>query len=88
MLVLIGPHGIGNTQRYEYQLGLLRRTREPDFPPIPIVLPGTPPELLPRGFLAPETWADFADAPDPLRGGPPTSPDHLPESFPPASSPC
>jgi TIR domain len=59
--VLVGPHGIGNTQQYEYQLALTRQAREKDFPVIPVVLPGTNDWQLPRGFLGPRTWISFAD---------------------------
>jgi hypothetical protein len=67
--VLVGPHGLGNTQQYEYSLALTRQAREPDFPVIPVILPGTEPHQLPRGFLSLQTWADFRGAHD-LRAAP------------------
>ena len=49
--VLVGPQGLGNTQQYEAQLALTRQAREPGFPVIPVILPGTPAWRWPRGFL-------------------------------------
>ncbi len=63
--VLVGPAGLGNTQHYEYQLALTRQAKEPDFPLIPVILPGTPDWRLPRGFLALQTWISFAGSDDP-----------------------
>ncbi len=59
--VLVGPHGIGNTQQYEYQLALTRQAKDKDFPLIPVVLPGIENWQLPRGFLGLQTWVSFAD---------------------------
>src|SRR5690349_10625237 len=39
-LILIGPRGIGNTQHYERDLAIVRQTREPSFPIVPVILPG------------------------------------------------
>jgi tetratricopeptide (TPR) repeat protein len=64
MIVLCGPQGLGNTQQYEAQLGLARKAREPDFPVIPVLLPGTPDWRWPRGFLSLQTWVSFAAAHD------------------------
>ena len=61
MLVLVGPAGLGNTQHYEYQLGLTRQAAEPAFPLIPVLLPGTPEYRFPRGFLGLQTWVNFAE---------------------------
>jgi hypothetical protein len=62
--VLVGPAGLGNTQQYEYQLALTRQAAEPDFPVIPVILPGTPDWRVPRGFLGLQTWIDFRSAID------------------------
>ena len=53
--VLVGPQGLGNTQQYEAQLALTRQAREPGFPVIPVILPGTPAWRWPRGFLTLQT---------------------------------
>ncbi len=73
MVVLIGPHGLGRWQHKEYSLGLQRQEREPAFPVIPVLLPGTKAEHWPTGFLALPTWVSFAEAgtlsdPDGLMG--------------------
>jgi hypothetical protein len=31
-IVLIGPHGLGNTQQYERELAFVRKTHDPGFP--------------------------------------------------------
>jgi hypothetical protein len=41
VIVLIGPRGLGNTQQYERDLALIRQTREPAFPVVPVILPKT-----------------------------------------------
>ena len=41
--ILVGSHGIGNTQQYERELALVRQTRDKDFPVIPVLLPGSEP---------------------------------------------
>jgi hypothetical protein len=38
-IILIGPHGLGNTQQYERDLAFYRQTREPSFPIVPVILP-------------------------------------------------
>ena len=48
VIVLIGPHGFGNTQQYERELALVRKTRDQKFPVIPL-LPDT--RDPPVGFL-------------------------------------
>ena len=40
ILILIGTHGLGNTQQYERQYALFRQSREHAFPVIPVLLPG------------------------------------------------
>ena len=80
--MLIGPRGLGNTQQYERELALVRQTRDPAFPVVPVILPETSTDP-PFDFLGLLTWIDFSqvakvsDAPDELehlltavRGGP------------------
>ena len=57
--ILIGQHGLGNTQQYERELALVRQTRDRDFPVIPVLLPGC--EKPPTGFLELLTWVDLRD---------------------------
>jgi hypothetical protein len=70
-IVLIGPHGFGNTQQYERELAIIRQTRDPAFRVIPVILPETVREL-PFDFLQNLTRIDFSnvgkvsDAPDEL----------------------
>src|SRR5262245_17959400 len=70
-IVLIGPRGLGNTQQYERDLALIRQTREPAFPVVPVILPETTSDP-PFDFLRALTWVDFShvtrvsDAPDVL----------------------
>jgi hypothetical protein len=45
VIVLIGPHGLGNTQQYERELAIVRQSRDPAFPVVPVILP----EQLPIG---------------------------------------
>src|SRR5262245_41660660 len=59
VVVLIGPSGFGNTQQYERDLALVRQTRQPDFPLVPVILPGASTEL-PFNFLQLLTWIDFS----------------------------
>src|SRR4029077_20121244 len=61
VIVLVGPHGLGNTQQYERELALVRQTRDRKFPVIPVLLPGT--RDPPVGFLQLLTWVDFASVP-------------------------
>src|SRR5262249_57211215 len=71
VIVLIGPRGLGNTQQYERDLALIRQTREPAFPVVPVILPETTTDL-PFDFLRALTRVDFShttrvsDAPDVL----------------------
>jgi energy-coupling factor transporter ATP-binding protein EcfA2 len=70
-IVLIGPRGLGNTQQYERDLALIRQTRDPTFPVVPVILPETTTDR-PFDFLQVLTWIDFShvgkvsDAPDAL----------------------
>src|SRR5271170_2812115 len=36
--ILVGKHGIGNTQQYERELALVRQTSDPSFPVIPVLM--------------------------------------------------
>jgi energy-coupling factor transporter ATP-binding protein EcfA2 len=71
VIVLIGPGGLGNTQQYERELAFVRQTRDPAFPIVPVILPGTTTDP-PFDFLRVLTWIDFShvtkvfDAPDVL----------------------
>jgi hypothetical protein len=71
VIVLIGPRGLGNTQQYERDLALIRQTRDPTFPVVPVILPETTTDR-PFDFLQVLTWIDFSrvakvsDAPDAL----------------------
>src|SRR5258708_21473323 len=38
--ILVGRHGMGNTQQYERELALVRQTTDRRFPVIPVLLPG------------------------------------------------
>jgi hypothetical protein len=38
-IILIGPHGLGNTQQYERDVAIYRQTRDPSFSIIPVILP-------------------------------------------------
>jgi energy-coupling factor transporter ATP-binding protein EcfA2 len=70
-IVLIGPHGFGNTQQYERELAFVRQTHDPAFPIVPVILPETTSDP-PFDFLRVLTWIDFShvarvsDAPDVL----------------------
>src|SRR5262245_24066100 len=55
--ILIGRHGMGNTQQYEREFALVRQTRDSEFPIIPVLLPGC--ENPPTGFLQLLTWIDL-----------------------------
>jgi TPR repeat protein/energy-coupling factor transporter ATP-binding protein EcfA2 len=71
VIVLIGPRGLGNTQQYERELALVRQSRDPTFPVVPVILPDTTADR-PFDFLNLLTWVDFShvakvtDAPDEL----------------------
>jgi hypothetical protein len=58
--ILVGRHGIGNTQQYERELALVRQTRDSGFPIIPVLMPGC--ENPPTGFLQLLTWVDLSKA--------------------------
>jgi WD40 repeat protein/energy-coupling factor transporter ATP-binding protein EcfA2 len=59
VIVLIGPHGFGNTQQYERELAFFRQSRHPTFPVVPVILPGASTDL-PFNFLQVLTWIDFS----------------------------
>jgi WD40 repeat protein/energy-coupling factor transporter ATP-binding protein EcfA2 len=59
VIVLVGPHGFGNTQQYERELAFFRQTREPAFPVIPVILPEASLDR-PFNFLQVLTWIDFS----------------------------
>ena len=71
VIVLIGPRGLGNTQQYERELALVRQSRDPTFPVVPVILPDTTTDR-PFDFLNLLTWVDFShvakvtEAPDEL----------------------
>ena len=71
VIVLIGPRGLGNTQQYERELAIVRQSRDPAFPVVPVILPETAADR-PFDFLNILTWIDFSpvakvsDAPDEL----------------------
>jgi TIR domain-containing protein len=62
-IILIGPHGLGNTQQYERDLAIVRQTRDPSFPIVPVILPEAEIDR-PFNFLQILTWH-----PSPLRHG-------------------
>ena len=58
-IILIGPHGLGNTQQYERDLAIFRQTRDPSFPIVPVILPEAEIDR-PFNFLQILTWIDFS----------------------------
>jgi hypothetical protein len=70
-IILLGSHGLGNTQQYERELALVRQSRDPTFPVVPVILPETTIDP-PFNFLRLVTWIDFSrvakvsDAPEEL----------------------
>ena len=58
-VVLIGPHGFGDTQQYEREFAIIRQTHEPAFRVIPVILPKTSSNL-PFDFLQNLTRIDFS----------------------------
>ena len=56
--ILVGAHGIGNTQQYERELALIRQTGDSTFPVIPVLMPGC--DSPPTGFLQLLTWVDLS----------------------------
>lgn len=65
VVVLIGPHGFGNTQQYERELAIFRQSRDPNFPVVPVLLPDT--RDPPFTFLQVITWIDFSQVAESLR---------------------
>src|SRR5262245_2823554 len=59
VIVLIGPRGLGNTQQYERELAFVRKTRDPDLPVVPVILPETTTDP-PFDFLRVLTWINFS----------------------------
>src|SRR5512144_1598678 len=55
--ILLGPDGLGPWQQREQYKALDRQTKEPAFPVIPVVCPGTKDPAL--GFLGLNTWIDL-----------------------------
>jgi WD40 repeat protein len=60
--LLLGRWGLDNGQHYERTLALIRQSREPDFPVVPILLPGC--QTPTAGFLELRTWIDLRDGLD------------------------
>ena len=56
--ILIGEHGIGNTQQYEREIALIRQASHAAFPVIPVLMPGC--DYPPTGFLQLLTWVDLS----------------------------
>jgi hypothetical protein len=56
--ILVGAHGIGNTQQYERELALVRQSGDTGFPVIPVLMPGY--KNAPTGFLQLLTWIDLS----------------------------
>lgn len=61
IIILVGKHGIGNTQQYERELALARQSHDPGLPVIPVLMPGC--ESPPTGFLRLVTWVDLSKGP-------------------------
>ena len=60
VIVLLGAR-LGNTQQYERQFALVRQARDPTFPVVPVMLPGSTTDR-PFDFLHLLTWVDFSKA--------------------------
>jgi hypothetical protein len=58
-IILIGPQGLGNTQHYERDLAIIRQTRDPSFPIVPVFLPEAQADR-PFNFLQVLTRIDFS----------------------------
>ena len=56
VVVFVGAHGMGPWQQREMYLALGRQAKDPAFPVIPALLPGSDPPL---GFLTLVAWADL-----------------------------
>jgi hypothetical protein len=54
--IFIGPGEMGSWQQMEVDIALDRHSKNPNFPVIPVLLPGCEPPL---GFLGEFTWVDF-----------------------------
>src|SRR5271156_6563926 len=55
--ILFGKDGVGDTQQYELESAVIRKSHEPKFPVIPVLLRGC--ASPPTGFLALLTWVAF-----------------------------
>jgi hypothetical protein len=58
-IILVGRHGLGNTQQYERDLAIYRQTRDPSFPIVSVILPEAEIDY-PFNFLQILTWIDFS----------------------------
>jgi energy-coupling factor transporter ATP-binding protein EcfA2 len=58
VVILVGKHGIGNTQQYERELALACQSHNPELPVIPVLMPGC--GSPPTGFLRLVTWVDLS----------------------------
>ncbi|MGE3313018.1 MAG: toll/interleukin-1 receptor domain-containing protein [Limisphaerales bacterium] len=58
VVVMLGPHGLGEVQQREVDVALRRQDKDPRFPVVPVLLPGGEP---PGGFLEQLTWVDVRD---------------------------
>jgi energy-coupling factor transporter ATP-binding protein EcfA2 len=56
--ILVGAHGLGNTQQYERELALIRQTGDAAFAVIPVTMPGC--DSPPTGFLQLLSWVDLS----------------------------
>ncbi len=56
VVVMLGPHGIGEVQQREVDVALRRQDKNPRFPVVPVLLPGGE---APGGFLEQLTWVDL-----------------------------
>jgi len=56
VVVMLGPHGIGEVQQREVDVALRRQDKNPKFPVVTVMLPGGEP---PGGFLEQLTWVDI-----------------------------
>jgi WD40 repeat protein len=54
----LGPHPMGNWQQREVFMALDRQTKEPEFPVVPVLLPGAGSDP-PLSFLRLNTWVDL-----------------------------
>jgi len=56
VLVVIGPHGVGEVQEREVDVALRRQDKDRRFPVVPVLIPGSE---APSGMLATLTWVDI-----------------------------